>query len=1716
MALFKHTYPGNSFVRHYIWGPQTNFFTLLASADVTIPDELTNRDGTATLEQISGNAAFVDSRNEGDGFVSFLLNHDLSDSYETQGAFRFSQGNNVFVYLVSRAPDRSQPYSYDFDRINAWWNFWVDVDTTQPVVFELWDGVGTNPFADVSVETLTADRGTITIETDQTLDASSIPAASAFTVQVAGAARSVSSVSVSGTNVALTLASDIGFGEAVTLAYTRPGTNPIQSQNGLSFLRTFAARTVTNNTQDTTPPTVLTRNINGASLVIECSENLNETSPANSVFDVRVGGVARNISSIAISGSTITVTLSTAVVTQDSITIAYAVPTTNPIQDLAGNNLAGFASIGVTNNTPLPNASAPSVTINSVGDGAENTTATLGAALDGGVYDGAVNYQWSVSAGTLNNAAAATPIWTRPASPAGDTDVTIDLTISVVGTGTIAFDGTEDTASAAQITTTVDDVTPPTVSTNAVDGDDLRIICSESLDAGSRPATSAFSVLVAGSARGVSSVSIVSNTVVLTLASAVTAGQAVTLAYTIPATNPLRDTGENNLASFAATNVVNNTDLPDASAPTVSIDAVSDGDENTTTQLTASVNGGTYDGDIGYTWNVDIGELDDNSIASPTWTRPASPAGDTEATIGLSIAVSGTGTTAKNGTSDTADATDVTSTVNDATAPTVVSLGVLNNILTIECSENLNTSRVPVTGRFTVIVAGTQRGVTGVAIATDTVTLTLTSAVVPDDVVALSYDPPAGSPIQDISGNELAAFSIAVTNNTLRPVAVAPSVSIDTVPAGDAGTTAQLTASTSGGTYDGAIQYQWTVSGGELSDPTAASPTWTRPPVDTGSSTVNIDLTIAVEGAGMVARDGTTASRSATRVTSRVDDVTAPTVIRRTVNARSLQIVCSEGLNTARRPGASAFTVQINGAAVTVSTVAISGRAVTLTLATAADYEDVITLAYAQPTSNNSKLQDTVGNFLASFAATTVTNNTPDNVAPTVVGRTVNGALLTIECSERLDIQSVPASSNFRVVSDGVNQSISTLGVFDVFVIINLAERIDSDAIVTIAYPVVPNTNPIQDRFGNDLAAFSAAAVVNTTLDLLVRPVPVETPAPPLRSKISTFTGNVDNFLAFLLSFRDYIDNIAVYSDNRARSSEESAASESYLDIDFSEYATNILGYKQDGTGIEFVAPANFQFASADAVRAGTDNSKILSPALTRTALNDRVDIVPWQQVATKQISGANTIQFSEFNEREFAGYQIRFRNVRPSSDAQTLRIVASSDGGITNTASRSNTRNFSTAPLPLAADIGTGTDETGFSGIMTLHNLHNVAGCMFDLQGAMVDSSGNVEYVDVQGALQRQSSDDDINWIEFDMSTGNLASGEITLMGYKADVTETTFRGLPNVTRAQSAAITGPAVVLDGGSGGYVLDITQGNGVYDRVAASWAIASPANGGGTITPSADTLSATYAAPTSTSDVAVTIQAVVTYSGTGIRAQAGSQQSVTITRNITVEPRLPVALAPSVTINAISAGDEGAAVRLSANISGGDYDGAVSYNWSVGGGSLSDRLSATPLWTRPQVNGSNVFMTVDLTISVRGTGRSARNGTSDSRAAIQVRARVYNVVEGPNVPERYTAYRTVEGPDRSVEGPFDVYSRSRASWYDSETTRWDPQPWGPYSFHSESSTAPSPVTGSIIWGEIPGGYEGRRTDVQYERREGPNVTAEGPPVREAYTATRSVEGPFVRQ
>jgi len=76
--------------------------------------------------------------------------------------------------------------------------------------------------------------------------ASIVPSVSAFTVTVNTTPRSVTSVSISGPKVILTLSSPVSHGNIVTVAYTKPSSNPLQTPSG-GQAASFSARSSVNN-----------------------------------------------------------------------------------------------------------------------------------------------------------------------------------------------------------------------------------------------------------------------------------------------------------------------------------------------------------------------------------------------------------------------------------------------------------------------------------------------------------------------------------------------------------------------------------------------------------------------------------------------------------------------------------------------------------------------------------------------------------------------------------------------------------------------------------------------------------------------------------------------------------------------------------------------------------------------------------------------------------------------------------------------------------------------------------------------------------------------------------------------------------------------------------------------------------------------------------------------------------------------------------------------------------------------------------------------------------------------------------------------------------------------------------------------------------------------------------------------------------------------------
>ena len=163
----------------------------------------------------------------------------------------------------------------------------------------------------------------------------------------------------------------------------------------------------------------------------------------------------------------------------------------------------------------------------------------------------------------------------------------------------------------------------------------------------------------------------------------------------------------------------------------------------------------------------------------------------------------------------------------------------------------------------------------------------------------------------------------------------------------------------------------------------------------------------------------------------------------------------------------------------------------TLTLAAAVAHDDVVTVSYEKPSTDDSnRLEDADGNETASFSDQAVTNDTPDTEAPAFVSATVNGTELIITFDEVLAAAPNLANDAFTVKVDGTAVDLSGTPVinwarlFGPTVTLTLAAAVAHDDTVTVSYekPATDDSNnKLEDTDGNETASFTDAAVTNNT-----------------------------------------------------------------------------------------------------------------------------------------------------------------------------------------------------------------------------------------------------------------------------------------------------------------------------------------------------------------------------------------------------------------------------------------------------------------------------------------------------------------------------------------------------------------------------------------------------------------------------------------------------------
>ena len=377
----------------------------------------------------------------------------------------------------------------------------------------------------------------------------------AFGVSVNSSSRGVTGVSISGSTVELTLASSVNEGETVTFTYTAPSVSAATSNSAIQDLAgndaaSVSSATSVTNITDVTAPVRQSAVVNaaGTSLTLTYNEALGSTTAATGDFVVRVGGSTRSVTGVAVSGSTVVLTLSPVVQQNEEVTVAYTAPasnssaTNNAIQDSVGNDAVSFTALAVTNNSTTDTVSPTlvSTAVNAAGAAVLTFSETLGTTgpsasaftvtvdgvtltVTGVTIVGATVV--IVTSPKIEAGKAATIVYNAPSSSSATSNSAIQD-----ATGNDAAGATFTVTSANNASTY--DPTPPTSTGSEVnDGGKLVITYSETL-ATPGPDASQFTVTIDGKTATIVSVEIVDNKIVITTSPLIAGGETVTWAFT--------------------------------------------------------------------------------------------------------------------------------------------------------------------------------------------------------------------------------------------------------------------------------------------------------------------------------------------------------------------------------------------------------------------------------------------------------------------------------------------------------------------------------------------------------------------------------------------------------------------------------------------------------------------------------------------------------------------------------------------------------------------------------------------------------------------------------------------------------------------------------------------------------------------------------------------------------------------------------------------------------------------------------------------------------------------------------------------------------------------------------------------------------------------------------------------------------------------------------
>ncbi len=936
----------------------------------------------------------------------------------------------------------------------------------------------TPEFREASVS---ADGTELTITFSLALDTSSDGLADKSTFSLSGTSASVESLSVNGSSVVLELSPLVEVNETITVSYAPPigALDPrLQSLTHSKAVEAFTNESVTNNTDG--KPRPLSATVDGDAVEIVFDRELDDQSePAGSAFSI--GGVTATVSGVAISGKSLTLTISPAVTHLDTITVGYTSPMDMPLERDGSSLLVdSFSGQAVTNNTEDPTPTFGSASVDPTG---RTLTIVMSHPLLATSAGTPAASTFALSGGTLAEVESVS------VSGSG-VELTLDPAADINETVSASYQPPSDTSEPAlqspngawksaawsneSVTNHADGV--PRLLGGTANADAITLRFDRSLDESSVPPESDFTITSTGTT--VSNVAVDGTSVTLTLSAALAYDDEVTVSYSAAGSTKLKRVGQAlNVAAFSAIEVANQTPEP-------LLRSVVGDEDSIVLTFTKTLDTSAMPDATAFSLGADQPTVTGVTVASLTVTLALGRALAEGAVYTLTYTVP---TTSPLTTSDSSELPAFSEAVTNHTdvAPTALSTTGDGSTVTIEFDQSLDATSMVATSLFS-ITAESAVSVTAVSFDDDALDLTLSRPLAEDESASIAYTEPTQDGLADPSGNRTQTFMLTIDNQTdTAPVPVSGVVEDDMITIvldqelfADPRFTPLA--------EDSVVYDHFTLDGTDADvteiEISNGGPGGVGKIVLTLSEAVKEGDSITIHyfpGSGNIPIRDNDAGKNRAEINNypleNLNDE-PPVVESATVDGVTLLVTFDQELDADSMPAVTAFSLSDDGPA--IASTSIEDEVLTLTLVSTAIEDVMYTLTYGRPESGG--LSDDSGNEVPAFVHA-IDNQT--DYAPSLVSITTDdsGTYIYLRFDQRLDPSGTIGTSWFTVVPPiDINEiAIDSDVPGDLQLRVTLKDPIREGATVTLTYTPPVSGGLRDDDAGNLVATFEDMRVTN-------------------------------------------------------------------------------------------------------------------------------------------------------------------------------------------------------------------------------------------------------------------------------------------------------------------------------------------------------------------------------------------------------------------------------------------------------------------------------------------------------------------------------------------------------------------------------------------------------------------------------------------------------------